>query len=221
MNRPEGRKLGMQGKVLALKPYVEQIQALCQSLSREELVDLLVRLGVDSPVADRKRFLDQIEAALPGRRSRRTSRTKKEMKNLLDEVQGLRKSMEERRESIEDGTFWDDEDSWEWDSYDETPDLVGEDQAAVLESLFSSAGEFLLGGEFHGARELYSALFELILDLDEDVLLKPFSSRIEVRPSSTTAFNILHAHPTDHTHVVSGIGFVTPVDDIGIADGIG
>jgi len=163
----------MQGKVLALKPYVEQIQALCQSLSREELVDLLVRLGVDSPVADRKRFLDQIEAALPGRRSRRTSRTKKEMKNLLDEVQGLRKSMEERRESIEDGTFWDDEDSWEWDSYDETPDLVGEDQAAVLESLFSSAGELLLGGEFHGARELYSALFELILDLDEDVFLSP------------------------------------------------
>jgi len=57
----------MQGKLLALKPYVEQIQALCQPLSKEELVDLLVRLAVDSPVADRKRFLDQIEAALPGR----------------------------------------------------------------------------------------------------------------------------------------------------------
>ncbi len=67
LNRLEGRKLVMQGKLLALKPYVEQIQALCQPLSKEELVDLLVRLAVDSPVADRKRFLDQIEAALPGR----------------------------------------------------------------------------------------------------------------------------------------------------------
>jgi len=47
---------------------------------------------------------------------------------ILDEVEVLKQSNEERIESIEDGSYWDDPDQWRDDGYyDEEPDSISED----------------------------------------------------------------------------------------------
>jgi hypothetical protein len=85
------------------------------------------------------------------------------VEQTLDDIEALKESIEERIESIEDGSYWDDPDQWsDGGYYDEGPDYISEDQVDELETMFDDAESLFLDDRLAVAREVYEALFKLI-----------------------------------------------------------
>ena len=47
---------------IALKPYLDTITGYCNTLSSEELTDIIISLAKDIPTAGRVKFLGKIES---------------------------------------------------------------------------------------------------------------------------------------------------------------
>ncbi len=58
----------MKKSKIALKPYLDTIAGYCDTLSNEELTDIIIRLAKDVSTSGRIQFLEKIESCLPGRR---------------------------------------------------------------------------------------------------------------------------------------------------------
>ena len=99
----------MKKSKIALKPYLDTITGYCNTLSNEELTDILICLAKDVPTSGRVNFLEKIESYLPGRRPAIMSEAGP-VEQILDDIEALRESIEERIRSIEDGSYWDDPD---------------------------------------------------------------------------------------------------------------
>ncbi|HKI49718.1 MAG TPA: hypothetical protein VKA69_10360 [Desulfobacteria bacterium] len=113
---------------IALKPYLEQIKEFCLPLSKEELTEVVAGLGKDVSTSERMGFLEKLESILPGHTPLKVPETVG-IDDVLNDIQGLRESIEERVESIEDGSFWDDPDVYDEDGYDdEDPEYVSDEQ---------------------------------------------------------------------------------------------
>ena len=158
----------MKKSKIALKPYLDTITGYCRSLSNQELTHMIVALAKDVPTAERVNFLEKVKSCLPDGRATKAPDSSS-VEQILDEVEALKESIEERIESIEDGSYWDDPDEWRNDSYyDDEPDYISEDQADDLESIFDAAESLFLDDRLADARKVYEALFKLISYIDEN-----------------------------------------------------
>ena len=147
---------------IALKPYLETIAGYCDALSNKELTDVIMSLAKDVPTSDRVQFLKKIESCLPGGKSAAAPEADP-VDHILDDIEALKESIEERISSIENGSYWDDPDDWEDHRYyDEEPDYISQDQADELVSFFGDAEDLFLDDNLEYARKIYEALFILI-----------------------------------------------------------
>jgi len=152
---------------IALKPYLDTITGYCSSLSNEELTDIITSLAKDVPTSGRVGFLEKLRSYLPDHRVEIVLEAG-EIEQIINDIQALRESIEERIESIEDGSYWEDRDDWEDDEYyDDDPDYVSEYQVEELESFFDYAESLFLDDRLEDAREVYGAIFSLISDIKE------------------------------------------------------
>ena len=165
---------------IALKPYLDTITGYCSTLSNQELTDILIRLARDIPTSGRVNFLEKIESYLPGRRSAIIPDTDP-VEQILDDIEALKESIEERIRSIEDGGYWDDPDVWGDDGYyEEEPDYISEDQGEELGSFFDDAERLFLDDRLEEARKVYGALFNLIHVIKEEAYFSP-PDEIDIR----------------------------------------
>jgi len=165
---------------IALKPYLDTITGYCNTLSNEELTNILICLARDIPTSGRVNFLEKIESYLPGRRPAIMPEAGL-VEQILDDIEALKESIEERIQSIEDGNYWDDPDVWEDDGYyEEEPDYISEDQGEELGSFFDDAERLFLDDRLEDAQEVYGSLFRLINDVKEDASFSPFDD-IDIR----------------------------------------
>jgi hypothetical protein len=64
------------------------------------------------------------------------------IEKILEDMEALKKDIEERIEAIENGNYWDDPEAWDNDyDYDEDPDFISDDQIDELASFFGEAGD--------------------------------------------------------------------------------
>ena len=169
----------MKKSKIALKPYLDTIVDHCSRLSNDELKDIIIGLAKDVPTSGRVQFLEQVEALLPGGKPAVRHRPEP-MEQILKDIEALKESIEERIESIEDGSYWDDPDEWDNDSYDEDPDHVSDDQSAELASFFEMAENLFLDDKLDDARRVYQALFGVIRYINGYTHFS-FSPEIDVR----------------------------------------
>jgi len=152
---------------IALKPYLDKITAHCSALSNKELTDMIISLAKDVPTSDRVKFLEKIESSIPGHTSTIIPETDL-VEHILDDIEALKESIEERIDSIEDGSYWDDPDDWEDNGYyDDEPDYISQDQAKELASFFDDAENLFLDDRLEDALSIYKALFILISYIKE------------------------------------------------------
>ena len=179
---------------IALKPYLDTISGFCDSLSNEELKDIIISLSKDISTSGRVEFLEKIESCLPGRKSAIMPDTNT-VEQILNDIEALRESIEERIESIENGSYWDDPDVWGEDGYfDEEPDYVSGDQVEALESLFDDAGSLFLDDRLEDARKVYGALFNMIDVIKEEAYYSP-RDEIDIREDEIEVGSIITDPP--------------------------
>jgi hypothetical protein len=148
-----------------MKPYLDTIAGYCNTLSNEELTDIIISFAKDVPTSGRVGFLEKLRSYLPDHGVEMVPEAG-EIEQILNDIQALRESIEERIESIEDGSYWDDRDDWEDDEYyDDNPDYVSEYQVEELETFFDDAGSLFLDDRLEDARKVYGAIFGLISDI--------------------------------------------------------
>ncbi len=167
----------MKNSKIALKPYLDTITGYCNSLSRQELTDIIVTLAKDVSTTGRVNFLERIKSCLPLGKTVMAP-DPGPVEQILDDIEVLKESIEERIESIEDGSYWDEPDHWSEDGYyDEEPEYVSEDQVEELESIFDDAESLFLNDRLAAVRKVYQALFELISFIQEKTYDTP---RLEI-----------------------------------------
>ncbi len=155
----------MEQSKIAMKPYLDTIAGYCNTLSNEELTDIIINFAKDVPTSGRVGFLEKLRSYLPDHGVEMVPEAG-EIEQILNDIQALRESIEERIESIEDGGYWDDRDDWEDDEYyDDNPDYVSEYQVEELETFFDDAGSLFLDDRLEDARKVYGAIFGLISDI--------------------------------------------------------
>ena len=89
---------------------------------------------------------------------------------VVAKIEALRHDIEERRTSIEDGSYYDDRyyrSRRRRDYEDEEPDNVSEEQRGELEALFEDADQLFLAGQLDKARQVYAELLGLLDGFDE------------------------------------------------------
>lgn len=160
-----------QGK-MALKPFMEAIEAFCDNASHEELKQTIIAFAEEISVGHRAGFLQRLRWLSPeGKVKPAVEDMEKLRETLFDRIEALREDMIERIESIEDGSFWDsgyyDDDDEYGDFYDGEPALVSEEQVHELIELFDEAGDLFLNDEWTLAQDAYRRLFDLVDEFDE------------------------------------------------------
>ena len=162
---------------IALKPYLEKVTALCDSLSREELTEIIQSLASDCAAGKRMPFLKRIKNVISDDKPDRAAGEDW----ILDDIRELKEEIRERVESIEDGSYWDDPDDWD-DSYDDDdPDSVNEEQLDDLETLFLEVNALFLKDNLELARKGYQSLLELLEETGIDPEFFPMSEIREAR----------------------------------------
>jgi len=163
----------MKKNKIALKPYLDTIAGYCDTLSTEALANIIIGLAKAVPTAERVNFLEKIESLLPGGPPK-PAFDLGPVEEILNEIQALRESIEERINSIEDGSYWDYSNEWEDDGYyNEDPDYINQEQIEELESFFDDAENLFLNDRLEDARIVYGALFTLINEIREDAYFSP------------------------------------------------
>lgn len=163
----------MKKSKIALKPYLESITGYCDTLSNEELTEIIIGLAKDVPTSGRVAFLEKFESFLKD--GRKVIRPDTESTaQILDAIEALQESIQERIRSIEDGSYWDEFDGWDNVGYDdEGPDYISDEDAGELQSFFDEAESLFLEGYLEDARKVYGALFGLIDEIQEDAYISP------------------------------------------------
>jgi len=134
---------------------------------------MIVTLAKDVPTTGRVSFLEKIKSYLPDGRAAMAPDLSP-VEQTLDDIEALKESIEERVESIEDGSYWDEPDHWGDDGYyDEEPDYISEDQINELESIFDDAESLFLADRLEAARKVYEPLFRLIGFIEERTYFSP------------------------------------------------
>ena len=159
---------------IALKPYVEAVENICRPLSKEQLVELVLKLAQDESSSGRLGFLDRIKAWSPGTESMINAVA--DVDQLLHDIQALKEDILERIEAIENGDY-EALDDWDWEDVrydDDEPDLISDEQSNDMADLFAEAGALFLSGDIGGARMVYDAMFGLMAELERSDFYLPY-----------------------------------------------
>ncbi|SLM31620.1 conserved hypothetical protein [Desulfamplus magnetovallimortis] len=179
---------------LALKPYIQAIETHCSKLSREELMTTILNFAKDVPVNGRQTFLDKLYSISPVEIEISPDEAEAIKEDIFGEIEGLHEKIQERIESIEDGSYWDDIDYEEShnsygyyrDEYDdeEEPDYVTEEDCKEVIYYFEQAEDLFLDGELVLARDIYARLFNLLEDISElEYNMSQMTSSFDIRES--------------------------------------
>jgi hypothetical protein len=167
-------------KKIAIKPYLETIDAYCDTLTNTQLKEVIFSLAKEIPTSQRADFLDKIKTSLPDSgpiKMRKVAPIEK----ILEDIEALKEDIEERIEAIEDGIYWDDPEAWDNDyDYDEDPDLISEDQIDELASYLGEAENLFLDDRLEDALKVYQALFGLIEAFRESADVS-FGDAVDIR----------------------------------------
>lgn len=153
---------------IALKPYLEKIEQLCEPLGKDALARLLLELARNIAPEERTDFLHSILSHV-SKGSKRLSVTPTiPEKKLLAQIGDLRQEILTRIQSIEDGSYWEDPDEDWQDSYydDGDPDLLNDEQKATLTAFFIDGGHLFMAGNKKSAQEVYHALLSLVNEVE-------------------------------------------------------
>ncbi len=152
----------------ALRPYLEMIEKQCRELDREDLIQLILTMAQQVAPGKRTDFLVNFQSHL--------STAEQEISNdptnptqLQAELEELHESVRTRIISIEDGSYWDDPDEEDWDSYhlDTDPEPLNDEQIAAFSDFFSEADHHFFHGAKAMAKMIYSALFAIITEIED------------------------------------------------------
>jgi hypothetical protein len=157
----------MKENTIALRPYLEAVENICRPLSKEQLVELVLKLAQDESSSGRLGFLDRIKARSPG--AENIINAVADVNQLLDDIQALKEEILERIEAIENGDY-EALDDWDWEDTnydDDEPELISDEQSNDMVALFAEAGTLFLNGDTGDARIVYDALFGLMAELEK------------------------------------------------------
>jgi len=156
---------------IALKPYLETITKDCSELSKQELTEIILGLAKDELTSRRVPFLQKFQSLLPENGSKDTIVA--DVKTILNDIQALKESIVERIEAIENGDY-EQLDDWDWEDYhdDDEPDYTNDEQMEDLATLFQDAENLFLNDQIEGSRDLYTALFNLMDEIDDYRLIQ-------------------------------------------------
>ena len=150
-------------KPLAVKQFVEALQTQCKALSRDELINAIIGLGLDARPYQRRehlRRLVELEISPP---------TENNVESVIARCTDLLRQIHERWMKINDGTWWDDPDGEaEYDYDDEMPAMLTHEQEEDLLALFSEADALFLETRYAEAERVYSELLPLFLPDEHD-----------------------------------------------------
>lgn len=144
----------------ALKPYMEAVKTHCQNLSKKELIEFVCEVAQEVSPRERSDFLEKFSHF-----SNNAPEPSPEIKSdLPSRIEALKEEIVERHETIEDGTFYEEYEDYEWGGYDyyddHTPDSISEYQKKEIETFFSEADSLFLSGHLEDACEVYGLLLE-------------------------------------------------------------
>lgn len=153
---------------IAFGPYLKKIEGICKPLSRDELQEIIIVLAREAQVHERSSFVNKLESCLSGEQGHLDLEAEDD---VIDGIEALKESIQERIELIEDGEYHELEDFDGYGSLDDEPEYVSEEQMDELEDYFEEAGQYFLNGELETARKIYEALFALIEETEIKHLL--------------------------------------------------
>ena len=158
---------------IALNPYLEAVKNICRPLSKEQLVELVLKLAQNESSSGRLEFLDRIKAQSPGAES--IINAVADGDQLLDTIQALKEDILERIEAIGNGDY-EALDDWDWQEahYDDEPDLISDEQSEDMADQFAEAGALFLNGDIGEARIVYDALFGVMAELESSDFYLPY-----------------------------------------------
>ena len=105
----------MKKSKIALKPYLDSIFGYCDTLSNEELTKIIIGLAKDVSTSGRVAFLEKLESLITDGKKVMALDTES-VDQILDAIEALKESIQERIRSIEDGSYWDESVGWSYDS---------------------------------------------------------------------------------------------------------
>ncbi|MBD3243233.1 MAG: hypothetical protein GF331_21770 [Chitinivibrionales bacterium] len=148
---------------LALKPYLDAVEHLCDSLSKKQLTQLVLHFAGDIPARERASYLDALHRALGAPRPHIKA------SDIVDRIAGLHDDIRERSEAIAKGEYPDDYDAYE-SAYDEGPDALSAEQKEDLEDLFNEADALFLSHNLKDAERAYGELHQIFSDSEVEYL---------------------------------------------------
>jgi hypothetical protein len=150
----------MQGKTLALKPFLETIKTYCAKLTKEELIDLLCQAALDVSAEERTDFLKKLSIVTVPVNVQQSAAAQE--KSILAKAKKLIDDIAVWQKSIEDGSYY--EKHWE-DGYcdDEEFPSISVKQQQTLEALFAETDRLFLEGKLELASKVYQQLIDLVL----------------------------------------------------------
>jgi hypothetical protein len=178
---------------LALKPYLETIEKYCSQQTQPKLLEIILRIAQTIPQNERASFLQKITE----NEAEKVILVSYEG-SLIDDIQKLRKEVDERISAIENGTYCEEYEAWdEYDEYDEI-DYLSEEQKDDLEDLFQQTESLFLSNQLKAAKQAFDELFDFQLDdLDLNIDLREPRARYcrciyEVVPSEERVEAVLN-----------------------------
>jgi hypothetical protein len=115
---------------------------------REELMRIILNLAKEVQHSARQAFLEKISALSNDRLQQDESAPKAATETILRDIKFLGDRIMLRVKAIQDGSYWDnpdemDDDSWQDDyDLDEEPDLLSSNQVSALVTFFRTADQF-------------------------------------------------------------------------------
>lgn len=168
---------------ISLRPFMESIKHSCKNTTKEELIDFILYYAENIPAKDRIDFLDNISSFSDAETIPLFDET------IMDKFSDLKDAIDTRWESIEDGTYYDDNG---WDYYGDEPDFFSEDQKEEIEKYFSRADSLFLAGKFSEAQDIYKELYSLMGDENDSYSLYELSVDIEHRETRARYYRCIY-----------------------------
>ncbi len=175
---------------MSLRPFLKSIKSRCENMAREDLTGFIMYYAENVPAKGRIDFLDNIASFSNAETIPEFDET------LIDKISDLKDGIEARWESIEDGTYYDDND---WDYYDEEPDYFSDEQKEEMEEYFNQADSFFLSGELVEACSIYKELYSIFNKENSFYGLDESSINIEHRETKARYLRCIYetSNPTE------------------------
>ena len=161
---------------MSLRPFIESVKNSCENMTKEDLIGFVMYYAETVPAKGRIDFLDNIASFSNDETIPEFDET------IIDKISDLKDELKTRCESIEDGSYYDEN---EWNYYDdEEPDYFSDEQKEEMEEYFNQADTFFLSGELAEANIIYRELYSIFND---DSFYGPDESYIDIEHRETRA----------------------------------